>query len=228
MATILVVDAHNSQSIAGLLSQAGYRTVLATDTAEAMAAFETQQPDLIVMDPALPDNSGLVLLPRLNETPLIMCSADADQVARIAALRLGADDFMSKPLDGDELAARIEAVLRRSAKSAVDLGLKLGDLTIGHGIVRYGDQPIHLTPTEHRLLKYLAERESQMVPYGELLLAVWGTVDMPSTTVSTPINRLRTKLRDGGVENPRINTVWGVGYVLHFRPAEDSATSKGE
>src|SRR5229473_2907572 len=166
--TILLVedDPDTARSLTRALESSGYR-VTAVDTGnEARSIIEHVRPDLILLDLMLPDTDGLVLctaLKQLTSAPIIICSARQQQVDRVLGLKLGADDFVAKPFDLDELEARIEAVLRRAARThepppTPSDQIRVGEMAIAQarGTVTLGGQAVHLTPTEYRLLVALA------------------------------------------------------------------------
>src|SRR5205823_14388669 len=161
--TILLVedDPDTARSLTRALESSGYR-VTAVDTGnEARSIIEHVRPDLILLDLMLPDTDGLVLttaLKTLTRAPIIICSARQEQVDRVLGLKLGADDFVAKPFDLDELEARIEAVLRRAtrireAASSPPDQIRVDELLISQsrGTVSIGGQVVQLTPTQHRL-----------------------------------------------------------------------------
>src|SRR5215207_6246041 len=163
-ATILLIedDADTARSLTKALENSGYRITAVDTGGEAEALIAHVRPDLILLDLMLPDTDGLVLTTRLKaqtNAPIIICSARTEQVDRVLGLKLGADDFVAKPFDLDELEARIEAVLRRAARARevpvqpADQ-IRVGELLIAQarGSVTLRGQPVHLTPTEYRLL----------------------------------------------------------------------------
>jgi DNA-binding response OmpR family regulator len=208
------------------LTDAGYQVSIVGCGAGARGAVKEFNPDLILLDLMLPDTDGLLLLTSLKtarDVPVIVLSARDMQVDRVIALKLGADDFVAKPFDFDELLARASAVLRRArpASSLVDDAaddvINVGSLTIAHSrrLVTVGGQPIQLTPTEYRLLHVLAMHANEVVPHATLVEKVWG---YPAVTaghlVDTHLWRLRQKLRRGRAEAPRIASVRRRGYTL--------------
>src|SRR5205823_2027670 len=162
--TILLVedDPDTARSLTRALESSGYRVTAVDTGSEAKQIIEHLQPDLILLDLMLPDTDGLDLttaLKALTPAPIIICSARQEQVDRVLGLKLGADDFVAKPFDLDELEARIEAVLRRAAKGkgtpqTPSDHIRVGELVIAQarGTVTLGNQLVHLTPTEYRLL----------------------------------------------------------------------------
>jgi DNA-binding response OmpR family regulator len=174
----------------------------------------------------LPDTDGLVLttaLKVLTGAPIIICSARQEQVDRVLGFKLGADDFIPKPYDLDELEARIEAVLRRAARTtdtpvapSTDQ-IRLGELSIAQarGTVSVGGQAIHLTPTEYRLLVALASRPDEVLSRAALGSTVWGYDELGTGhLIDVHIGRLRLKLRRASRSAPVIITIRGHGYTM--------------
>lgn len=225
--TILLVedDPDTARSLTRALESSGYR-VTAVDTGnEARAIIHHVHPDLILLDLMLPDTDGLVLttaLKQLTKAPIIICSARQHQVDRVLGLKLGADDFVAKPFDLDELEARIEAVLRRASRvreapaTAPDL-IRVDELLIAQsrGTVTLGGQLVHLTPTEYRLLVALASRPAEVLSREELGQLVWGYQDVGTGhLIDVHIGRLRLKLRRASRSAPMVLTVRGKGYTI--------------
>jgi DNA-binding response OmpR family regulator len=196
---------------------------LAIDAAHAFA------PDLVILDVMLPGTSGLELCrlwrrgPRI---PIILLTARASRKDKVDGLTLGADDYVTKPFDLEELIARVHAVLRR-ARPLVQK-LELGPVTIDFGSLRAsrGSTPIDLSYREFALLRYLAERAEGVVHRDELLHEVWGYPDSSNTrAVDHAIARLRRKL-EADPHHPRfIHTVHGDGYTLTSEGADASKAS---
>jgi DNA-binding response OmpR family regulator len=227
VAAILLVedDPDTARSLSRALETSGYR-VTAVDTGnEARAIIEHVHPDLIILDLMLPDTDGLVLtttLKQLSKAPIIICSARQEQVDRVLGLKLGADDFVAKPFDLDELEARIEAVLRRASRvretpSTPPDQIRVGELLISQsrGTVSLGGQAVHLTPTEYRLLVALASRPDEVLSREALGQLVWGYQDLGTGhLIDVHIGRLRLKLRRASRAAPVIVTVRGKGYTI--------------
>src|SRR5438067_4293720 len=166
-AILLVEDDPDiARSLSKALESSGYRVTVVDTGNEARSIIEHVRPDLILLDLMLPDTAGLVLTTALKaqtNAPIIICSARQEQVDRVLGLKLGADDFVAKPFDLDELEARIEAVLRRAsrvreASNVPPDQIQVGELIVSQsrGSVTLSGQPVHLTPTEYRLLVALA------------------------------------------------------------------------
>jgi DNA-binding response OmpR family regulator len=239
---ILVVE--DEPRVASLLVDVldayGYESRAVGTGSEATQALDEMRPDLVMLDIMLPDTDGLVLCSEIHarwHAPIIVVSGSTRHRDRILSLRLGADDFIAKPFDVDELVARIEAVLRRSgganqtpaedsADAAGQVGgrsatepriFRVGDLTIDHvrRMVTVRGEPIHLTPTEHRILTTLATTPERVFSRDELAAEVWGYQSLgESRAIDVHIRRLRAKLEPFGDRAPPIVTVRGFGYKL--------------
>src|SRR5207249_6195325 len=188
------------------LENSGYRVTAVDTGSEAKALIEHVHPDLILLDLMLPDTDGLVLttaLKGLTNAPIIICSARTEQVDRVLGLKLGADDFVAKPFDLDELEARIEAVLRRASRVRAASNvppdqIQVGELLISQsrGTVTLAGQAVHLTPTEYRLLVALASRPDEVLSRESLGNLVWGYQDLGTgPRIDVHVGRLRVRLR---------------------------------
>jgi DNA-binding response OmpR family regulator len=207
------------------LRSACLQVVRATTAAEARALVGQARPDLVVLDLMLPDEDGLVAccwIRDLTPAPILVCSDAARKYDPFLALRLGANDFIAKPLDSHSFAARVEVLLRRPAFPAPaaerpDGAIRLGHLVIDHAAheVTLGDAPVQLTPTEYRLLSVLASRPDQVVGRETLADLVWGVREVGAgRTIDVHIGRLRLKLARGPLPAPDIVAVRGFGYKL--------------
>jgi two-component system, OmpR family, KDP operon response regulator KdpE len=183
-ASILLVedDEATRRSIAMFLRGHHHDVVEAGDAATATSEWERQRPDLIVLDLGLPDEDGLVLIRRLRReatTPILILSARDREADKVAALDLGADDYVTKPFGMVELRARIDALLRRAAGPAADqTGLvQVGSLQmdVARRLVTVNGTTVHLTPREYQVLKVLLAHQGRLVTHSRLLRAVWGT-----------------------------------------------------
>ncbi len=220
---ILVVE--DEPKIAGFLQRGltgeGHRVELATDVASARMAARAERFDLLLVDRMLPDGDGLTLVRELrrskDRTPAICLTARDRVEERVEGLYGGADDYLVKPFEFDELLARIAAVTRRAPTAEQ---IEIGDLSVdvqAHRVERAG-QEIVLTAQEFALLRYLAENRGHVLSRTRLLDAVWGTTHDPRTNVvDVYISYLRAKI-DRGFEQPLLHTVRGAGYVLDDQP----------
>jgi DNA-binding response OmpR family regulator len=175
-------------------------------------------PDLIILDVSLPGKDGFELCGLLRQgrrTPIVMLTARSQKADRIRGLKLGADDYVTKPFDLEELLARIHAVLRRSRPDVEQV--TLGRVTIDFRALRaWSDQEdLDLTHREFELLRYLAERQEVVVDRDELLREVWGYASAPHTrSVDQAVVRLRKKIEPDPQHPVFIHTVHGNGYCL--------------
>jgi two-component system OmpR family response regulator len=201
------------------LSEREYEVSAVGTGNDALHAIPEQYPDLIVLDLGLPDDDGLVLLPsfrKLTKAPIIVLSARDTQSDRVLSLKLGADDFMSKPFDLMDLDARIEAVLRRMPALEPVSELRAGDIVITPSRARVvvGSTPIYVTRTEYRLVSILVTHVDETVTRGELLEKVWGYQELPGEhLIEVHVGRLRKKLREAG-SVMLIETMRNRGYML--------------
>lgn len=230
-ATILVVD--DEQDILELVSMrldmAGYKTVLAGTGEEALRSFFVERPDLAIVDIDLPVMDGIELCSRMREMsdiPVIFLSAMGSEVDRIKGLQAGADDYIVKPFARDELAARVEAVLRRATMPAVRAGGEDSyidaQLTIDHRahLVAVRGKQVGLSPLEYRLLTSLVRHSGQVLSHHQLLDMAWG----PNATETSPdsvrlyISYLRAKIEENPKRPTLIETVREFGY-RYVKPA---------
>ncbi|GAC1324858.1 MAG: response regulator transcription factor [Chloroflexota bacterium] len=203
------------------LQQAGYTVISAMTGSAGMEAVERHQPDLVVLDIGLPDIDGYAVCRHLRttvDTPVIMLTARGDPRDRIAGLEEGADDYVSKPFQPDELVARVRAVLRRARpvgqrpqRYEID-GLAVD--TLQRGVTLEG-RPIDLRPKEFDLLVELISHPGQVFTREQLVERVWGYEYLgDGATLDVHVWRLRSKLGETGKQARYIQTVWGVGYCL--------------
>jgi len=196
----------------------GFEVDVVRDGGAALARVHDFRPDLVVLDVMLPGMNGFDICTRLRQharTPILMVSARGQKPDRIRGLNLGADDYITKPFELDELLARINAILRRS-RPTTDI-LVLGDVRVDFVscVARRGKAPIHLTHREFSLLKYLSERPGQVVSRDDLLRDVWEYPDPGITrAVDHAVNRLRTKIEPDPQQPRYIHTAVGAGYLM--------------
>jgi len=203
------------------LSLSGYEIRVAETGSEALAEVNGGVPDAVVLDVGLPDIDGLEVCRLLrregNRVPVLMLTARDTVSDRIDGLDAGADDYLVKPFDIDELKARLRALLRRAgAEGDVDGGLVFEDLKLDparHGVV-VGEQFIELTRTEYQLLELLMLNPRRVLPHSLIYDRVWGYDFGPtSNALRVYVGYLRRKLEDAGARAV-IHTVRGVGYAL--------------
>ena len=200
------------------LRGAGLTVETAANGRDALMRFRAQAYDLVVLDVMLPELGGLEVcreIRRSSRVPILMLSARGDTVDVVVGLELGADDYVTKPFEMQELVARVRALLRRTHEPPVEVVLRVGDLEIDPAGFRAtrGGVDLELTATEFRLLLELSRRPGQVFTRELLLERVWGYEYLgDSRLVDIAVQRLRAKLESGG---PRlITTVRGVGYRL--------------
>jgi two-component system, OmpR family, response regulator VicR len=201
------------------LESEGYKVDVAADGAWAVKQTQAATPDLVVLDLTLPDCDGLDLLPILRlrgQVPIIILTARTQQAEKLRGLSLGADDYITKPFDLEELLARIRAVLRRARPSVSRI--RLGDVTIDflNRQASNGKRAVPLTHREFEILSYLAEHRDIIVQRDELLRAVWGhlNTDIFTRAVDFAVARLRRKIEADRHHPKFIRTAHGDGYCL--------------
>jgi two-component system KDP operon response regulator KdpE len=233
---ILVVDDDPAMvgAITALVGTEGHQVITAYDGLTAVKRVRDEQPDLILLDLAMPGPDGYSVAGQvraLGPTPIVVVSGESSEAAKVRALELGADDYIVKPFGKAELLARINAVMRR-ADAAIVAGsasigtgpLTAGDLTIDPGRVeaRVGDQLLALTPTEYRLLEALVRAGGDVVAHHRLARAGWPTETDPDLLWLKPhLTRLRSKLE--AANGPAIIAVRGAGYRIEAQAAIGSA-----
>ena len=177
-------DRHLSRMLADNLAFCGFEVDRVEDGTAALTQCRTFSPDLVLLDIALPGRNGFELCGAIREggrTPIIMLTARDQKSDKVRGLQLGADDYITKPFDFDELLARIHAVLRRARLTV--RRVKMGETVIDLSGLKAtaGCRPLHLTRREYDLLAYLAERRGSVVHRRELLREVWGYADDATT-----------------------------------------------
>ncbi|MBF6130804.1 response regulator transcription factor [Nocardia brasiliensis] len=218
---VLVVDDEDSvrAALVRAMDSEGYETRAAADGAAALAEIQRWQPEVVLLDVLMPFMDGLTACRRLrargDRTPILMLTARDAVADRVDGLDAGADDYLVKPFDLDELLARVRALVRRTypedgaVLSCADLVMD----TTAH-TVRRGARPVELSRTEFALLEVLLRNSGQALPRETLIERVWGTELGPtSNSLEVYIRYLRRKLESG--DEPRlIHTVRGIGYRL--------------
>ncbi len=228
---ILIVDddANIAELISLYLLKECYETKIVGDGEEALQAFRTFQPDLILLDLMLPGMDGYQVCRELRKdsmVPIIMLSAKGEIFDKVLGLELGADDYMIKPFDAKELVARVKAILRRTTyipAAAVDEKptgqiVEHPDLTVNltNYSVLYMGRSVDMPPKELELLYFLASSPNQVFTREQLLDHIWGYEYIGDTrTVDVHIKRLREKIGDS--RHWSIATVWGIGYKFELK-----------
>jgi DNA-binding response OmpR family regulator len=209
---------------AGLLRE-GYTVVLLSSAKDGIAYIEKSTPQLVVLDIRLPDGSGFDVCRQMRQMgfhqPVIMLTARHDEMDKVLGLEMGADDYVTKPFGLRELVSRIRAQLRRAYGdyAAPDSAIVVvADLVLdpATGQARRGDDNLGLTPTEFRILSYLAHHRGQALSRAQIVEAVWGYApDLESEkSVNVHIRRLREKIEADPSRPELILTVPGIGYRL--------------
>lgn len=225
---ILIVD--DDENIAELISlylmKECFDTKIVSNGEDALSAFETYQPNLVLLDLMLPGIDGYQVCREIRHTsdvPIIMLSAKGETFDKVLGLELGADDYIIKPFDSKELVARVRAVLRRfhvkSPSSAPkEKCVSYPDLVINltNYSVTYMGHQIDMPPKELELLYFLASSPNQVFTREQLLDHIWGYEYIGDTrTVDVHIKRLREKIKDN--PNWSLSTVWGIGYKFEVK-----------
>lgn len=221
---VLVVEDENAQRevLQYNLEAEGFEVVVADNGEDALLLVQEEQPDLLVLDWMLPRVSGIEVCrqvkadPATRGIPIIMLSARSEETDRVRGLETGADDYVVKPYSVVELMARLRTQLRRTRPSTMGERLSFGDIILDaaeHRVFRAG-QPLHLGPTEFRLLSTLMEKPGRVWTREQLLDRVWGRdIYVDTRTIDVHVGRLRKALMTNGGDNP-VRTVRGTGYAL--------------
>ncbi len=210
------------------LKSEGYEVVVATDGLQALDMAEKERPALILLDWVLPKMTGIEVCKTIRKkaqhsgVPIIMLTARGEEADKVLGLKLGADDYITKPFSIPELNARIKAVLRRAGPSDDKGSLDFEDIHMdfsSHKVTR-GSREVIVGPTEFRLLKYLMSKPKHVFSREELLRAVWGaSIHVEIRTVDVHIRRLRKALNEGG-ERDLLRTVRAAGYSIDTEPSD--------
>ena len=218
-------DAAVARSLQDGLVQDGYQVIWKKNGTEGIGYIRNQSPHLIILDVRLPDGSGFDVCRQIRQLgqrqPILMLTVRSDEMDKVLGLEMGADDYMTKPFSLRELLSRVRALLRRAYGEFAAAGsdqLYAGDLVIdrGRNQVWRGTQAINLTPTEFKLLVFLARHPGQALSRSQMVEAVWGyEPDIESERiVNVHIRRLREKVELDPGKPALILTVPGVGYRL--------------
>ena len=233
MSRILVVedDADIASLIVHYLTPAGHESEVVANGSEALAAARRRPPDLVILDRMLPGLDGLEICRALRAdadlggVPILMLTARAEEVDRIAGFETGADDYVTKPFSPKELVARIGALLRRARRGpSEEQVLHYGPLAVDgeRHVVTDGDREVKLTAKEYLLLRYFLEHRGRVLSRDLLLSDVWGYQYTGGTrTVDVHVRRLREKLP---VLVQAVETIKQFGYKLKADPAEADAS----
>lgn len=225
---LIVEDEPDLQTLLrAILVESGYKIQIASDGPTAVDMVSTTEPDLILLDWILPRMDGLSVcraVRRWSQVPILVVTSQTGQSDLIEALDAGADDYITKPFQSEELLARIRALLRRGAReggtgTTTDGTLRAGplELSLPRRQVRLRGREIDLTPTEFDLLAHLAQHSRQVLTHNQLISEVWGLEGGSRHSLFVHINRLRSKIEDDPRQPKFVKTRWGVGYSFAER-----------
>jgi len=220
---ILIVedDAAIRRLLRAALQRAGHQVAEAASAREGLSLLDIDKPDAVLLDLGLPDRDGLELIQLVkarSTAPLIVVSARQETAEKVAALDLGADDYLTKPFDTEELLARIRTALRhRLAGEAEQANVQLGEVEIdlAHRRVRRAGEEVHLAPKEYGVLAELARKPDRVISHAQLLRTVWGPAHEDRVDyLRIVVRNLRTKLEADPARPALIRNEPGVGYRL--------------
>lgn len=224
---ILVVDDEDAivEFVEINLRRAGFDVLKAYSGGEAIKKVRDQNPDLVVLDIMLGDTDGFAVceeVRRFSTVPVIMLTARSEDQDKITGLGTGADAYLVKPFNPDELIAWIQAILRRTSmrRSSDEGRITFGDLTIdpvARKVWREG-RPIELSPRETDLMIFFASNPGKIFSRAEVRKGVWGDEFLEERSVDVHVRRLREKIGDDALEPRYISTVWGRGYRANPEP----------
>jgi two-component system KDP operon response regulator KdpE len=219
---VLVVDDERAirRFLNASLSAHGYTVFEASTGQEALTGVLSSRPDLIILDLGLPDLSGIEVTRKVREwsqIPIIVLSVREEEATKVAALDVGADDYLTKPFGIAELMARIRVALRHADQPAEEPIFEVGELRIDRArrLVSVAGNMIDLTPTEYELLRVLVQYAGKVLTHRHLLRQVWGTgYELESHLLQVNISNLRRKIEPDPSRPSYIITEVGVGYRL--------------
>jgi len=222
-------DENIAELISLYLVKECFDTEIVLNGEDALETFKTYQPHLILLDIMLPGMDGYDVcreIRKSNNVPIVMLSAKGEVFDKVLGLKIGADDYMVKPFDSNELVARVQAILRRVAQSEVKpvTSAPKGEVVSYDGLtvnltsysVIYEGEQVDMPPKEMELLYFLASSPNQVFTREQLLDKIWGYDYIGDTrTVDVHVKRVREKIKDGS--NWSIATVWGIGYKFEVK-----------
>lgn len=219
MKTILLVDDEPMMLdlLALYLSPKGYRCVKKESAFEAISHLKGHSVDLILLDIMMPEINGLEAckeIRKMGDIPIIMLTAMSDKADIVKGLNIGADDYISKPFDEDELTARIEAVLRRKGSSTGKIFFSGLTLDLDSFQLQFNGKEIPLTRKEFSMMSLFLQNPNKVFTREHLITSIWGYgVSTEDRTIDSHVRNLRDKLRKAGfAAEDTLTTVWGVGY----------------
>ena len=220
---IIIEDEKNiCNFIETVLSPQGYQVTSAYTGTDGLKLIESLKPDVVLLDLGLPDMDGLELIQEVRSTstlPIIVISARTLERSKVAALDLGADDYLTKPFGTAELLARIRTALRHSQRAAGTQSLKyeVGSLLIDfeRRLVKVKGQDVHLTQIEYKLVSLLAQNAGKVMTYESIISKIWGPfADSDNQILRVNMAHIRRKLEENPAEPQYIFTEIGVGYRM--------------
>ena len=222
MTKVLVVEDEQSlrEPLVFLLQKEGYQTIEAEDGIKALALFESEKPDIILLDLMLPGKSGTEVCRTIrlsSNVPIIMVTAKDDLIDKVVGLEIGADDYLTKPYKTPELFARMKAILRRQVEPAIVAGnvIEAGPVSMDverHQVFVHGEK-IAMPLKEFELLELLLENVNRVLTRGQIIDRVWGSNYYGDTkTLDVHIKRIRSKIEDDPARPVHLLTVRGLGY----------------
>ncbi|MEN8152927.1 MAG: response regulator transcription factor [Acidobacteriota bacterium] len=222
MKKILVIDDDQklNELLADYLKKFDIEIISSTDPVKGLKIFKKLNPDLVILDVMMPEMDGFEVCRRIranSSTPIIMLTARGEVSDRIVGLELGADDYLPKPFEPRELAARIQTILRRGRLDPNTDVKRLGDLSVNfrNHKVELDNNPVDLTSAEYEILKIFVNRPGIVFTRNQILEHLWEIEwDVYNRSVDVLISRLRQKLGDDPKAPRFIKTVWGTGYIF--------------
>ncbi|MDR2898787.1 MAG: response regulator transcription factor [Clostridiales bacterium] len=220
---LIIEDEHTiSNFMSSMLSSNGYKIIKAESGQSAMAMITSHIPDLILLDLGLPDIDGMELLRQLrawSAIPVIIVSARGYEREKVAALDLGADDYITKPFGTNELLARIRTALRHSQRNNALNPLpvfRVGELNIDYEkrVVHVNGIEVHLTPIEYKIIVLLSTHAGKVLTHAFIIQEVWGPYPNENQTLRVNMANIRRKLESNPAEPRYILTEVGVGYRM--------------
>jgi DNA-binding response OmpR family regulator len=223
--TVLVVEDEDAiaEAVRARLASEGYDVLVASDGPEAIDLHAERRPDLVVLDLMLPGMDGLEVCARIQRngwTPVLMLTARTEEADKVAGFAVGADDYLTKPFSLRELAARVNAILRRRERieeAASEAPIERPGLVVDpkRRRVEVDGEDVQLTPLEFEILRVLAAEPGAVLSRDELMDRIWGYRDVAGgRVVDSHVARLRRKLGEDGNDPRFIRTVHGVGYAF--------------
>ncbi|HEX2985639.1 MAG TPA: response regulator transcription factor [Caproiciproducens sp.] len=222
MTNILIVedDQEINNLLCSILNEEQYHCVSEYSGKDAYETLKSNKFDMVLLDLMLPEMSGDELLKdlrRFSDVPVIIISAKDATAVKVDMLRTGADDYITKPFDNDEVLARVESTLRRSRGHMSPKRLVAGSLEFDTeaNTCTISGQPVSLTATEMKILRLLMENPKKLFTKANLFMSVWDeTYNYDDNAINTHISNLRRKLKAVCPNQEFIETVWGIGYKL--------------